>query len=77
MTTYNNIDRNLENLKASIQRVKEAKEKLEEVAKRHNEPELIISEYGDNSSIQLCLINLMNEVLEIKARLDALENSNS
>lgn len=77
MTAYNNIDRNLENLKASIQRVKEAKEKLEEVAKRHNEPELIISEYGDNSSIQLCLINLMNEVLEIKARLDALENSNS
>lgn len=76
MTTYNNIDRNLENLKASIQRVSEAKKKLEEVAKKHNE-ELMISEYGDNSSIQLCLINLINEVSEIKARLDALENSNS
>jgi hypothetical protein len=76
MTAYNNIDRNLENLKASIQRVSEAKKKLEEVAKRHNEPELIISEYGDNSSIQLCLINLINEVSEIKARLDVLENSN-
>ncbi len=76
MTTYNNIEQNLENLKASIQRASEARKKLEEVAKKHNESELIFSKYGDNSSIQLYLINLMNEVSEIKTRLDALENSN-